>query len=425
MTLIGILALILALVVSIALHEVGHMVPAKRFGVKVTQYMIGFGPSVWSRKKGDTEYGVKAVLLGGYIRMIGMFPPGPDGTVKASSTGRLGTLIEQARAESAAEIVEPGDEKRTFYLLSVPKKLVVMLGGPVMNLLIAIVLFTVVYAGFGTPTASTTVSTVTACVPTASSPDGVCAPGADTPTGAAAAGLQTDDQIVAWDGEQVGQWPQLSQAIRTSQPGRHEVTVVRNGQQITLDVPLTTIDGTLLGEQGAQRGFLGVSPTVDLQPMPITAVPGQMWDISVRSAAALATFPAKLVGLTESAFTDQARDPEGPVGVVGVSRISGEVAAADAPPSWRIAQFLAIVASLNLFLFLFNLLPILPLDGGHVAGALFEGARRQVAKFRGRPDPGPVDVARMLPVAYTVAILLVGMSVIILWADIVKPIRLG
>ena len=220
-------------------------------------------------------------------------------------------------------------------------------------------------------------------------------------------------------------WPILSQAIRDSQPGNHEVTVVRDGREITLEVPLTSIDGAMLGDAAQTRGFLGVSPVVELEPLSISAVPGEMWDISVRSGQALLSFPAKMVGLTEAAFTDQARDPEGPVGVVGVSRISGEVAAADAPPSWRIAQFLAIVASLNLFLFLFNLLPVLPLDGGHVAGALYEGGRRQVARFRGRPDPGPVDVARMLPVAYTVALVLVAMSVIILWADIVKPIRLG
>ncbi len=425
MTLIGILALVVALVISIALHEIGHMVPAKKFGVKVTQYMVGFGPTIWSKKKGDTEYGAKAILLGGYIRMIGMFPPGPDGTVKASSTGRLGTLIEQAREESAAEIMEPGDEKRTFYSLSVPKKLVVMLGGPTMNLLIALVLFTVVFAGFGTPTPSTTVSTVTACVPTATDPEGTCVAGSGTPTGAAAAGLQPGDQIVAWDAVPVSDWPILSQAIRDSQPGNHEVTVVRDGRETTLDVPLTSIDGAMLGDAAQPRGFLGVSPVVELEPLPISAVPGQMWDISVRSGQALLSFPAKMVGLTEAAFTDQARDPEGPVGVVGVSRISGEVAAADAPPSWRIAQFLAIVASLNLFLFLFNLLPVLPLDGGHVAGALYEGARRQVARVRGRPDPGPVDVARMLPVAYSVALVLIAMSVIILWADIVKPIRLG
>ncbi len=425
MTLVGIVALVLALAVSIALHELGHMIPAKRFGVKVTQYMIGFGPTLWSRKKGDTEYGVKGAPLGGYIRMIGMFPPAPDGSVRASSTGRLGTLIEQARAESAAEIMEPGDESRTFYSLSVPKKLVVMLGGPVMNLLFAMVLFAVVYAGFGTPNPTTTVNTVTACVPSAADPEGACVGGNGNSTGAAQAGLQPGDQIVAWDAAPVADWTTLSQAIRASTPGLHEVTIVRGGQELTLDVPLSTIDGALLGEAAAPRGFLGVSPLVELQPIPITGVPGQMWDISVRSASALVSFPAKMVGLTEAAFTDQPRDPEGPVGVVGVSRISGEVAAADAPPSWRIAQFLAIVASLNLFLFLFNLLPILPLDGGHVAGALYEGARRQVAKWRGRPDPGPVDVARMLPVAYTVALVLIAMSVIILWADIIKPIRLG
>jgi len=422
MTLIGIVALLLALVVSIALHELGHMVPAKRFGVKVTQYMIGFGPTIWSRKRGETEYGAKAILLGGYIRMIGMFPPGPDGSSRPSHQGRMGTLVQQAREDSQAEVL-PGEENRTFYNLPVHQKLVVMLCGPVMNLVIAVVLFTIVFAGFGTPTPSTNVASVTACVPTATAPDGTCAPGS-VPTGAAAAGLQQGDQIVAWDGTAVAEWPQLSQAIRDSQPGTHEVTVVRDGREFTVDVPLTAIDGTLLGETGS-RGFLGVSPVVDLQAMPITAVPAEMWDISVRSAAALASFPAKMVGVTQAAFTDQARDPEGPVGVIGVSRISGEVAAADAPPSWRIAQFLAIVASLNLFLFLFNLLPILPLDGGHVAGALFEGARRQIARWRGQPDPGPVDVARMLPVAYTVAIVLIGVSVIILWADIVKPIRLG
>ncbi len=337
----------------------------------------------------------------------------------------MGTLIEQARQESAAEILEPADEKRTFYRLSVPKKLVVMLGGPTMNLLIALVLFTIVFAGFGTPTPSTTVSTVTACVPTATDPEGTCAAGSSTPTGAAAAGVRIDDQIVAWDSVPVSQWPELSQAIRESEPGDHQVTVVRDGREIVLDVPLTTIDGTLLGDDAQPRGFLGVSPVVELQPLPVSAVPGEMWAITIRSVQALISFPAKMVGVTQAAFTDQARDPEGPVGVVGVSRISGEVASADAPPSWRVAQFLAIVASLNLFLFLFNLLPVLPLDGGHVAGALYEGARRQVARVRGRPDPGPVDVARMLPVAYTVALVLIAMSVVILWADIVKPIRLG
>lgn len=423
MTVVGIVALILAVLASIALHEVGHLLPAKRFGVKVTQYMVGFGPTMWSRMRGETEYGIKAIPFGGYIRMIGMYPPGPDG--RTPSAGRWAVMIEQARQESASEIVEPGDEQRTFYNLPVRHKLAVMTGGPLMNLLLATALFTIVFAGLGTPSPTLTVGSVTACVPTAGNPTGTCGAGAEQPSAAAVAGLRAGDVITAWDGEPTAEWASLSTSIRESAGGAHEVTVVRDGSQVALDVELTTIDGAAVGEQAGPRGFLGVSPQMDLVALPLTAVPAQMWDITVRSGQALMSFPAKMVGLTQAAFTAAPRDPEGPVGVVGVSRISGEVAAAEAPPSWRIAQFLALVASLNLFLFLFNLLPILPLDGGHVAGALYEGGRRRYARWQGQPDPGPVDVARMLPVAYGVALVLISMSVIILWADLVKPIRLG
>jgi membrane-associated protease RseP (regulator of RpoE activity) len=238
MTLVGIVALVLALVVSIALHELGHMAPAKKFGVKVTQYMIGFGPTLWSTKKGDTEYGVKGFLLGGYIRMIGMFPPGPTARSRPAAPDVSAPSSNRLARSQPAEIVEPGDEKRTFYALPVRQKLVVMLGGPTMNLLLAVVLFTIVFAGFGTPTPTTSVNTVTACVPTAQDPEGTCAGGAGQPTGAAAAGLQPGDQIVAWDGAPVTQWPELSQAIRASAPGDHEVTIVRDGQETTVDVPL-------------------------------------------------------------------------------------------------------------------------------------------------------------------------------------------
>ena len=133
-----------------------------------------------------------------------------------------------------------------------------------------------------------------------------------------------------------------------------------------------------------------------------------------------------MVGLTQAAFTDAARDPEGRSVVWWACRaLSGEVAAADAPPSWRVAQFLAIVASLNLFLFLFNLLPILPLDGGHVGVPCTRAPGRKVARWRGRPDPGPVDVARGCCGGLHGGDGVDVMSVIILWADIVKPIRLS
>ncbi len=165
---LGVLFMAAGVAVSIALHEVGHLVPAKRFGVRVTQYMVGFGPTVWSRRRGETEYGVKAIPLGGYIRMIGMFPPragDPEGTLRASSTGRFSQLMDEARAASLEE-VRPGDEDRVFYRLSVPKKVLVMMGGPLMNLLIGIVLLTVLVTVHGvlTPQKGAEVASVAQCV---------------------------------------------------------------------------------------------------------------------------------------------------------------------------------------------------------------------------------------------------------------------
>ena len=168
-----------------------------------------------------------------------------------------------------------------------------------------------------------------------------------------------------------------------------------------------------------------MSPKIELTPQPIGAVPGQMWDLSIRTAQALVAIPTKLVGVGQAAFGGEERDPNGPIGVVGVTRISGEVAGSEMPANFKIVQFLGMVASLNLFLFLFNLIPLLPLDGGHVAGALWEGLRRQIARFRHRPDPGPVDVAKALPVAYAVAFILIGMSALLLYADVVNPVKIG
>src|SRR6185312_2476375 len=144
---LGVIIFAVGLLLSIALHEVGHMVPAKKFGVKVTQYMVGFGPTLFSRKKGDTEYGIKAIPLGGYIRMIGMVPPRADGKVSRWPR-RLATAVEDFRQMSRAE-VGPEDEERQFYRLTPGKKMIVMLGGPSMNLLIFLVLFIVLITTLG------------------------------------------------------------------------------------------------------------------------------------------------------------------------------------------------------------------------------------------------------------------------------------
>lgn len=427
---VGIVAFVLAILFSIAWHELGHLIPAKKFGVKVTQYMIGFGPTIWSRQRGETEYGIKGVPFGGYIRMIGMFPPGPDGKVTSSSTGRLTAMIEDARTQAREEVITEEDEQRSFYRLSVPKKLVVMLGGPVMNLILAFILFTIMLVGFGTPGASLTVSQVSACTPmvgAATSPNG-CAPGAPQ-SPAAGAGLQVGDVITSYNGTAMQSWQQLSEAIRQSPAGPATIGINRNGQPELLTADIQVVDRPVVvdgqpTDQLAPQGFLGMSPQIVLTPQPFTAVPEQMWDLTVRSAQALISIPVKLVGVAQAAFGGEERDPNGPIGVVGVTRISGEVVGSEMPANFKVVQFLGMVASLNLFLFLFNLIPLLPLDGGHVAGALWEGLRRQIARIRHRPDPGPVDVAKALPLAYAMAFLLIGMSALLLYADIVNPITI-
>jgi len=425
--LVGVLFFAVGVAASIALHEVGHLLPAKRFGVKVTQYMVGFGPTVWSRRRGETEYGLKAVPLGGYIRMIGMFPPkrNAEGQLVHSmaTTGPLQSMVESARSQSASE-VEPGDEHRVFYKLKTRQKLVVMLGGPTMNLFIAAILFTIAMSGLGVPQLTTTVEAVVPCVPAVGAVE--CAD-TDPQSPAVAAGVQAGDVVVAIDGQPISDWTVAADQIRASGGEQVTLTVVRDGveQDLTVDVAATQRPSVDDPTTYVDAGFVGIRPSLEQVREPVTAVPAQMWDFGVRSGQAVLSIPSKMVGVWQAAFGDAERDITGPVSVVGVGRFSAEVAADQASISWRLSNLLMLLAALNMALFLFNLIPLLPLDGGHVAGALYEGAKREVAKWRHRPDPGPVDVAKALPLAYAVAFVLIGMSALLIYADVVNPIKLS
>ena len=433
---IGIVVLVVLIGASIAWHELGHLIPAKRYGVKVTQYMIGFGPSLWSKQKGETEYGLKAIPLGGYIRMVGMIPPAKDGTRRPMTTGWFGSIIAQTRESAAAEI-EPGDENRLFYKLPPHRRIVIMLGGPVMNLVLAFVLFAIVLVGIGIPEPTLQVSSVVACTPTVSQPSGDPLPSGACPEGtsqspAAAAGMQPGDVITAVDGAAASSWDEVSAWIREHGGAQATLTVDRDGQSVDLPLQLVTAERPVVDDAGeatgetVQAGFLGVRPGSQYVGQPLSTVPGFMWDITTMSVSALISLPMRLWDLvSQTLIGGQDRSLDSPVSVVGVSMLGGEIAAMDEPFLAKAASILGLVASLNLFLALFNLVPILPLDGGHVAGALYESARRKVAAVRGRPDPGPVDIARMMPVAYLAAGLLIAMGVIVIWADIVKPISLG
>jgi len=433
---IGVIVVLLGVLVSIALHEVGHMVPAKRFGVKVTKYMVGFGHTLWSRTRGETEYGIKAIPLGGYVRMIGMYPPArpaADGRVRE---GFFASLAEDARQVSAEE-VGPGEESRTFYSLSVPKKLVVMLAGPGMNLLIAVVLIAVVVLGFGAPALTNTLGAVAPCV-VAANEDRGCEAG-DPAAPGAAGGLEAGDTVIRWNDAEVSDWAQVSEAIRAGGTDPATVVVLRDGEEVTLVVtpvlaerPVYAEDGSPVtdasGEQVTQEvPFVGIGPTYERVPQSIAAVPALTGDALVQTVRLVATIPQQVVDAWQAATGVEERG-DGVMSLVGVGRIAGEITSVEADvytTSDRVADLLGLLASLNIALFVFNLIPLPPLDGGHVAGALWEGVRRRVARWRGRPDPGPVDVARAIPLAYGVVVALIGMSLVLVYADIVAPITLG
>jgi membrane-associated protease RseP (regulator of RpoE activity) len=438
MYLLGVLVIALGIAVSIALHEVGHLVPAKLFRVKVPQYMVGFGPTLWSTRRGETEYGLKAVPLGGYVRMVGMFPPraADGGRLRRSSSNPFHQMIEQARQDSLDEVA-PGDEHRVFYRLPVWKRLVIMAGGPLMNLAICSVLITLILTVHGVGNNTSTLSGVAQCANTDVADDD-CAGAPPSP--AREAGFQIGDTIVSVDGVEVSDWSDTTYAIQNA--GEQATFVVeRDGARRTLTAdlvmrerPLMQPDGFLqLDAQGepvfGQVGFLGASPTFVYEPQPLSAVPSVVGEMFTGTGRIILTLPQRMVDVAQAAFGSEERDVNGPMSVVGVGRVAGEVASegvlglADTIGE-RLWIVLSLIASLNMALFVFNLIPLLPLDGGHIAGALWEGLKKAWAKVRGLPVPGPVDTAKALPVAYAVAIGLLGMTAMLVYADIVKPISL-
>lgn len=427
----GILFMLIGLGLSIGLHEVGHLVPAKLFGVRVGQYMIGFGPRLWSRRIGETEYGFKLLPLGGFISMSGMYPASKS---SGPASGVFRSLIQDARSANDETIAE-GAEDRVFYRLPVWKRVIVMLGGPAMNLVLATVIFTVLLSGIGLQQGTTTIASVTECVVPAGSTATECTPD-DPASPAAEAGIKPGDVIVSVDGQPVSTFAEATTIVQAAPGETLDMVVRRDGAEKSLRLTPIAAERTITDASGQpvlddagkpvvkEVGYVGMGAQMGNVQQPFTAGPEMAADSTARVASMIVTLPVRLWDVGVSLVTGGERDPNGPLSVVGVGRLAGEVAATDAPILNRFAFLLGLLGSLNIALFVFNLIPLLPLDGGHIVVALWDGIKRAWAKLFRRPPPAPVDATKLVPLTVVVAVLLIAMGALLLVADLFNPVNL-
>ena len=378
MEILGILAFAVALLLSVMIHEFGHYLTAKRFGMKVTEFFLGFGTRLWSFTKGETEFGIKAIPAGGYCRIEGMTP----------------------RDEMPA-----GEENRAFFTASSGKKLIVLGAGSFAHFLIGFILIFSIFAGVGVNALLSDIAKV--------SPN----------SAAEAAGFQKGDTILKVNGKKVGDWFVDSRAIAQSDGKEMTFVVERAGQEIT-------ILATPRYDNAAKRYLLGIVTTIGTKResfIPAITESARATAFLMReSVKSLFTLPTKVPQLIRQTFGDEKRDPNGLVGVVGAARVSGEAVSSNKLNNTeRIGTFLLLVASLNIFVGLFNLLPILPLDGGHMAVAIADEIRAFFARLRGRPRPAGIDVNVLTPITIGVFAVLAVLTVVLLIADIFNPISLN
>jgi len=409
--LLGVLLFAVLLLASIGLHEFGHLIPAKKFGARVPQWFIGFGPTLWSFTRRGTEYGIKAAPLGGYVRIVGMVPSDPN-------------LTEE-------------DEPRAFYRLAWWKKVIVMAGGPTVNLLIAFVIFSFVFGIHGLQSLEAlpgkpVIESVSKCVIPYSESGRACKP-TDPPAPAYEAGLRPGDVITSFNGTPVTGWDQLRSLIQGNAAGTAVIGYERelNGHWVAhTGTTSTTVEARPTSDTDLtlhQVGFLGVSPkshVVTTHGGPVFTIQ-QMGGMIRDSAVALVHLPQKVWGVAEAIVGAKPRAADSPMSIVGGGRVAGETASAsDIDVSDKLASLFSLAAGFNLFIGILNFVPLLPLDGGHIASALWEALRRGLAWLRRRPDPGFVDATKLLPIAYVVGAFLLLMGAVLIVGDIVVPVNL-
>jgi membrane-associated protease RseP (regulator of RpoE activity) len=407
---LGVLGFAIAVLVSVMLHEAGHFVAAKAFGMKATQFFVGFGPTLWSRQKGETEYGVKAIPAGGFVKIIGMTP---------------------------LEDVPPQDQPRTFLAKPGPQRFVVLVAGSTMHFVIGLVLLFVFLAAW--PSRASGYATIDQVYPCAlPNSDGTCPAGA--PAAPADGVLQKGDVVLAVDGQDLkttpavlhgdgapasgqqvkGGYEGLVALVRAS-TGPVTLTIERHGHR--MNVTLTPV-----AENGVPH--LGVAPADQYTYYGVLAAaartPSTFGSLFVGSFAALGHVPHEVGHLlthpqAKRSLVGSSGSSSQVTSVVGVAHVAGQAFQADGV-SGGVAFLVGVVASVNVFIGIFNLFPLLPLDGGHVAILFYEKARDAIRRRRRQPAAGPVDLTKLMPVTYAALALIVGISLVLLYADAVNPV---
>lgn len=435
----GIVFVALGIGLSIGLHELGHLWPAKKFGIKVPTYAIGFGPTLFKMKRGETTYAIKLIPLGGYISMIGMYPPQKDADQNTNQEsnykkrGFFADMISSAR-NAHSEHVTAKDKNRMFYQLPVWKRMIVMFGGPFMNLVFGILLMVLVISGIGTTQQSTTIEQVMPCVIAQPRAVNECTD-LDPKSPAATAGLAPGDRIISVDGVELKTSADLSKKLTAGREAQLQIEPAGTGS--TKAVAITPVSAAraqldsngnpVVGADGQvtleDRAVIGIIFGTERVQQPISSALTQSGAAIAQVGQMILTLPQQLTDVAVSTFTGQERNPNGAVSVVGIGQISGEISAnSQIDFVDKLSVGLSILSSLNFALFGFNMLPLLPLDGGHLAGGVYEWIKRGIFRVLRKPAPGPVDTALLMPATWFIFIALMAMSALLIIADLVNPI---
>ncbi|OFP65421.1 signaling protein [Corynebacterium sp. HMSC074C01] len=396
---LGIILFAVGIGITVALHEAGHMFTARAFGMRVRRYFIGFGPRVASFTRGHTEYGLAAFPVGGFCDIAGM----------------------TAQDEFLTEEEEP----YAMYKKPAWQRIIVLAGGITVNLLLGFIILLIIAMTTGLPNPDADVRPRVGEVSCAvnQNAEGELEPCQGLgPAGEA--GVEPGDIVVALNGETMDSFAQLRDTVMNYPGDTVTLTVERDSEPRDFDITLATVtrlnaEGQLVkvGAIGMTNQIIDIRETYSfVDAFPATArYSGYALNATVQG---IAQFPAKIPGVVASIF-GQERDVNGPMSVVGASRVGGELVERSL---W--STFFMMLATLNFFLALFNLIPLPPFDGGHIAVIIYEKIRDALRRLMGKEPKGPADYTKLMPVTYVLAFVLMAVGALIMIADVVNPIRL-